>query len=229
MSNQNICRDFYGEKLKIGDEVIPVISEALLIGISGIISKINYNEDYDNYYITIVAEDGTVLLDSVDSEYYTTQARFDERERQNNVYNLTFYNSDFLPITSLPLTNKTDEDYEMPEDTCLVLLKAEYLTEKNSCSNTYIIYTIYNYFIDKDIELCSMDDYFYLRNDKYDWYPVHGDYEVLNKDNLKKQVNKIIKFFKETDLSKVNNTIYKKEDINTFEKKILKKIKQSNN
>ena len=40
MEKQTKCIDIYGEPLKIGDEVIPVLEEALIIGISGTISKI---------------------------------------------------------------------------------------------------------------------------------------------------------------------------------------------
>ena len=42
MSKQKQCIDFYGERLKVGDEVIPILDEALIIGISGAISKIEY-------------------------------------------------------------------------------------------------------------------------------------------------------------------------------------------
>ena len=50
MTKQKQCMDFYGERLKVGDVVIPIIEEALLIGIGGNISKIEYSESYDNYY-----------------------------------------------------------------------------------------------------------------------------------------------------------------------------------
>ena len=81
MSNQQQCIDFYGERLKVGDKVIPMFEEALFIGIGGVISKIEYNEKYDNHYITITDNDGKVLLDGVDARCYTTQARYDERDK----------------------------------------------------------------------------------------------------------------------------------------------------
>lgn len=45
MDKQKQCMDIYGEPLKIGDEVIPVMDEALIIGESGIISKIEYSKN----------------------------------------------------------------------------------------------------------------------------------------------------------------------------------------
>ena len=46
MTNKKQCLDFYGERLKICDEVIPVIDEALFIGIGGIILDIKYSETF---------------------------------------------------------------------------------------------------------------------------------------------------------------------------------------
>lgn len=43
MSNQQQCIDFYGERLKVGDKVIPMFEEALFIGIGGVISKYVYS------------------------------------------------------------------------------------------------------------------------------------------------------------------------------------------
>lgn len=80
MAKKKRCVDLYGERLKVGDEVIPVMDEALIIGISGIISKIKYSERYNNYYITITDKEGKILLDGVDARCYTTEERFDERE-----------------------------------------------------------------------------------------------------------------------------------------------------
>lgn len=113
MTNQQQCIDFYGERLKVGDKVIPMFEEALFIGIGGVISKIEYNEKYDNHYITITDNDGKVLLDGVDARCYTTQARYDEREKQEYVYSLVFFDNKLIPKTTLPLTNKTDVDYEL--------------------------------------------------------------------------------------------------------------------
>ena len=44
---------------------------------------------------------------------YTTQARYDEREKQEYVYSLVFFDNKLIPKTTLPLTNKTDVDYEL--------------------------------------------------------------------------------------------------------------------
>lgn len=69
MSNQQQCIDFYGERLKVGNKVIPMFEEALFIGIGGVISKY--------------------------------------------VYSLVFFDNKLIPKTTLPLTNKTDVDYEL--------------------------------------------------------------------------------------------------------------------
>ena len=113
MLNQKQCIDFYGEKLKVGDEVVPMLEEAVIISIGGIISKIEYSERYNNYYITITDKEGKILLDGVDARCYTTQARYDEREKQEYVYSLVFFDNKLIPKTTLPLTNKTDVDYEL--------------------------------------------------------------------------------------------------------------------
>lgn len=85
MLKQNQCIDFCGEKLKVGDEVIPMLGETLIIGIDGIISKIEYSERYNNHYITITDKKGNILLENVDARCYTTQARYDERVNQEYV------------------------------------------------------------------------------------------------------------------------------------------------
>ena len=83
MDKQRKCIDIYGEPLKIGDEVIPVLEEALIIGESGIISKIEYSEEYNNHYITITDKQDNVLLEGVDARCYTTKERFNERENED--------------------------------------------------------------------------------------------------------------------------------------------------
>ena len=61
--------------------------------------------------ITLLTDnDGKVLLDGVDERCYTTQARYDEREKQEYVYSLVFFDNKLIPKTILPLTNKTDVD-----------------------------------------------------------------------------------------------------------------------
>ena len=88
MYKQKYCIDIYGEPLKIGDEVIPVLEEALIIEISGTISKIEYSEKYNNHYITITDKQGNVLLECVDARCYTTKERFNERENEDFIYSI---------------------------------------------------------------------------------------------------------------------------------------------
>ena len=63
------CKDYYGQELKIGDRVIPIISEALAVGIKGIITNIEYHNG--SSYITISDEKQNVIIKNVNSEYYS--------------------------------------------------------------------------------------------------------------------------------------------------------------
>lgn len=235
MSKQKQCVDFYGERLKVGDVVIPIIEEALLIGIGGNISKIEYSESYDNYYITITDKEGNVLLDNVDARLYTTQARYDERENQKYVYSLTFYGNELYPIAFLPLTNKTDRDYEIPENTCLISLDAEHLTEKGEDYASYLSKTIHNYFFEGDIKLyCEKKnkdykyDFYYVMNNKGKRLQINGSFKIVqNKEELKKYVKALIEYFKSSDLSYVNNEILFDENkkAKEFEEKLIYKLK----
>lgn len=232
MPNQKQCIDFYGERLKVGDEVIPVLEEALIIGIGGVISKIEYSERYDNHYITITDKEGKVLLKNVDARCYTTQARYDEREIQKYVYSLTFHSDKLYPIASLPLTNRTDVDYEIPENTCLVLLSAQHLIKKGEGYKSYFSKTIYNYFFEENIKLyCDKEnkdyDFYYVMNDNGNWYPIYGGYKIAqSEEELKKYVKDIIEYFKSSDLSHVNNDVLydQSSEAKAFEKQLINKL-----
>ena len=239
MVKQKQCIDFYGERLNVGDHVIPILDEALFIGIGGVISKIEYNEKYNNHYITITDNDGKVLLDGVDARCYTTQARYDEREKQKYVYRLVFFDNKLFPRTTLPLTNKTDVDYEMPEDTRLVVLWASHLVKKDNISSTlsssaYSIETIYNYFFEEDIKLyCDGKneiydyDFYYVINNSGGWYPIYGGFKIVeNKESLKQYVKAIIEYFKTLDLSQINNDVLYQEnkELQEFEKKLIHRL-----
>lgn len=234
MLNQKQCIDFYGERLKVGDEVIPMLEEALIIGIGGVISKIEYSERYNNHYITITDKEGKVLLENVDARCYTTQARYDERENQEYVYSLTFCNDKLYPTASLPLTNRTDVNYQIPENTCLVLLSAQHLTEKGECYKAYSSETIYNYFFEENIKLyCDKKnkdydyDFYYVMNDNGNWYPIYRGYKIAqSEEELKKYVKAIIEYFKSSDLSHVNNDVLYDEnsEAKTFEKQLINRL-----
>lgn len=237
MEKKSQCVDIYGERLKVGDEVIPVMEEPLIIGISGIISKIEYSERYNNYYITITDKKGKTLLDGVNARYYTTQERFDERENQEYVYSLTFYDSKFWPQTSIPLTNKTNLNYEIPEGTCLITLDAEHLKKRgkqltqNSWScDSYISSYIYYFIVDGKAKLChdEIDDYYYLLNPQTNNYREIGENHRIIKGNkeMKKFIKGIIEYFNNADLTYVNNDeeFEKNEKGKEFEKKLIEFI-----
>lgn len=238
MINRKYCTDFYGEKLKIGDEVIPVFEQALMIGISGIVSQITYSEKYYNYYITITDKNGNVLIDGIDARYYTTQARYDERENQKYVYSLTFFDQNLFPITSIPLTNRTDPHYEIPDETCFVALKAEHLSEKrkqlteNSWTcNSYTLSDIYSFFVDGKFKLCheDEDDIYYLRSfENHSWCIISNNYKMFqNEQELKDYIKSIIEYFNSADLTHVNNDeeFGKNENGQNFEKKLIYYLK----
>lgn len=230
MNKQGYCKDIYGEKLKIGDEVIPVMSEALIIDIGGKISDIKYSEEYNNYYITIVDEEGNVLLNGVDSQYYTTKERFEERECNDNIYYLEFYDEKLLPITSLPLSNRTDENYEIPDNTNLVELRAEYLTNINDHSKSYISSKLFSCFYEDNIKLNSNPEgykYIISKLGGFGGIWLDEDYKIVKDQNeLIKLIKDFIKTFKREDLTNINNDIVYKDnkEIHKFEKVLKKQI-----
>lgn len=237
MAKKRQCVDVYGERLKVGDEVIPVMDEALIIGISGVISEIEYSERYNNYYITITDKKGKTLLKGVDAKCYTTQERFDERENQEYVYSLTFYDSKFWTQTNIPLTNKTNPNYEIPKGTCLITLDAEHLKEKgkqltqNSWScDSYISSNIYYFIVDSKVELCheESDNFYYLLNHETNSYRAIGEEHRIFKGNkeMKKFIKGIIEYFNNADLTYVNNDdeFKKNEKGKEFERKLIEFI-----
>jgi len=238
MSKQKQCVDFYGERLNVGDEVIPMIEEALLIGIGGVVSDIVYSEKYDHYYITISDKEGNILLETVDARCYTTRERYDERENQKYVYSLKFYNKRFWPLTSIPLTNKTNPEYEIPEETCFVSLDAEHLkkkgyqlTEKSWQCSEYSLCKICYFAVDEYVKLCheEANDFRYLLNpNTNDWYPIYNDCILFsNVEELKERVKSIIEYFSKADLTNVNNDseFDKNEQGKEFERKLILQVK----
>lgn len=227
MSRQKQCIDFYGERLKVGDVVIPIQEEALIIGIGGVISKIEYSEIDDNHYITITDKNGNILLEGVDAICYTTQARYNERENQKYVYSLTFYNKRLWPMTTVPLTNKTDSEYEIPDGTCFVVLGAEHLQKKDS----YIFHKIYYFIVDGEAKVCHRkeDDMYYLLNpETYDCLPISNNNKIFkNAEELKNYVKGIIEYFNSANLTYVNNNeeFDKNENGKEFEKNLIYYLK----
>lgn len=228
MSKQNNCIDFYGEKLTIGDEVIPILEEALIIGIEGVISKIKYNAEYDNYYITITDKEGNVLLENVDARSYTTKERFNERETQKYVYMLTFYDAELEQLTTIPLTNKTDPNYEIPDETCFAILEAKHLETKDKYKNS----SLYHFIVDGYFELCiaKKEGILFLSTlEGHIMHPINVHHRNFkNEDELKKYIKGIIEYFNNADLTHVNNdeVFAKNEKGKEFEKLLIHHLKQ---
>ena len=241
MSNKKQCVDYYGERLKIGDRVIPILNEAVLLKIGGIISHIEYVEKYHNFYITIVDDKGKVLLRNVDARCYTTQERFDERENQNYVYRLVFYNHGLWPKVSLPLTNKTSIDYEIPDDVSVVVLCAEHLdkkgrqlTENSWTCPSYSLNTIYFLILnDGKTKLChdEKEDFYYLYEfERHNFLSVGKHFHLFEtEDELKNYIKHLIEYFHHVDLTHVHNEVEfdKNEKGKEFEKILQYKLEHS--
>ncbi|MCI8446748.1 MAG: hypothetical protein HFH31_04550 [Bacilli bacterium] len=237
MPKLNQCIDFYGEKLKVGDEVIPMLEEALIIGIGGVVSKISYSEEYNNYYITITDKEGNILLENIDARCYTIQERYEAKENQKYVYSLTFYNERFCPITFIPLTNKTDLDYEIPSGTSFITIdaqhlqkKGEQLTENSWSCPIYTLSKVYHFIVDGKGQLYhdeTNDNYCLVNSETDGWHPINSDYRVFkDEEEIRKYVKGIIAYFKDADLAHINNNeeFDKNEFGKDFEKRLVTKL-----
>lgn len=227
MSNKKLCLDFYGEKITIGDEVIPMLGNEMRIGVGGFISDIKYDEQYDEYCITITDNEGNVLLKNADARSYTTKERFKEREVQDFVYMITFYNANLKPLTTIPLTNITDENYEIPDETCFAILRACHADQK---LHSYIS-NIYHFIVDDNFELCyeKQEGILYLFTlNRQNKFPINVNYKNFKTyEELKQYTKGIIKYFKECDLTHINNNEFDKNEIGKeFEKRLIHYLKQ---
>lgn len=234
MQTKNRCLDFYGEKLKIGDEVVPINVENNFT--NGYIFEIIYNKRKDTYYITIIDKDGNILEKKALASKYTTKKRFIEREKEGYIYSLIFYNDCFWPESVLPLTNSTDYDYEIADDISFVTLRADHLIEKDKVSNNnslvhtgYVLSTIYYFIFNSKIELFheEKNDFYYLYNSTT-WFPISDNYRLFNdRECFEKYIKEIIKYFNKADLSEINNNCEfdKNEVAKNFEKKLIYKIR----
>lgn len=236
MQTKKRCLDFYGEKLKIGDEVVPINAENNFT--NGYIFEIIYNKRKDSYYITIIDKDGNILEKKSLASKYTTKKRFIEREKEGYIYSLIFYNDCFWPESVLPLTNSTDYEYDIPEDACYAVLKANHLENKdkispitNSKYTSHTLSTVYYFIVNKKIEVFHNEqhDFYYLYNpNTSNWYPIHDNYKTFASEaDLKKYIKEIIKYFNKSDLTAINNDCEfdKNEIAQNFEKKLIHKIK----
>lgn len=224
------CKDYYGQELKIGDRVIPIISEALVVGIKGIITNIEYHNG--SSYITISDEKQNVIIKNVNSEYYSTFERYNTHN-QKAVYDILFCNKRIGIIDYLPLTNKTDENYKLPDTTKMVIIKARHLVKKLFGEESYSETKIYVLYVDN--EFCT---YFDKKENKKYLYMVDIESYGLSAENfkavkdvneLKKITKSIITYFKNSDLTNVNNDkeIGSNLEGMIFERKLVNKIKES--
>lgn len=137
MKKQSKCLDFYNLKLEKGQKVIPICSDALLANIDGIVSNIEYSEYYNVWFIDISDDKGNVLLKDVNPSYYSTPERFEERENHDYIYSLSFFNEEGYCITSIPLTESTNLNHELPNDIAYITLNEKIEEKTNegiSCS-----------------------------------------------------------------------------------------------
>lgn len=153
------------------------------------------------------------------------------------VYSLTLYNKNLYRLTNIPLFNRTNQNYEIPNDVSLAVINAYHLTRKEKKltnksyrSAQYDLSNIYYLFVDDDLKICydKEDDFYYLLNENQYCYEISNNYKTLrNNQELKQNIENIIKFFNNADLTSINNNqeFYKNEFAKEFEKKLIKKLK----
>jgi len=75
VEEEKICKDFYGEQLKIGDNVIPICSETVICGVKGKITEIYYDDNYE--WIDICNKETDEIYKKWNALYFSTQKRYD--------------------------------------------------------------------------------------------------------------------------------------------------------
>lgn len=224
LENITDCLDIYGEKLYIGDEVIPILPIALLKGVEGVITDIRYC--VDGSYITIGDKYGQILLKDVDSSQYTTKKRRDEIEKQGYTYYLCFSDNKANVITNLPLTGINSSNFKIPKQTCYVTLCAQHY-EGFENEDIIRIKKLYYFASKKDVKVkysfnhnsdVIVTNYLYVCIEKYKL--------VKNFELLEKFIQNLILYFNSIDLSKINNKEYFDWNIekSTFEETLISSI-----
>lgn len=228
------ARDLYGERLNVGDEVIPVMSEALIMRIEGVISKIRCDEG--QHFLVLSDKEGNLLYDGhcFDSGYFTTQERFDDRERNDNVYSLYFYSNKCSLLTTLPLTNRTDPNYGFPEGTTFVELKSYHMIEVGDVSKSFVSSTEYFFATNAKVKFCYNEEFnshylISLETKECKNYITKNNKSFKTDEDLELYIRSIIVFFNNADLKNVNNNVIYSKNLEgkRFEKELLKKIKNS--
>lgn len=198
------CLDVYGERLKIGDEVIPVIGIPLMMDMKGSITDIKYSGHYNTSYITVYDKDNNKILHDVDSKYFTLKNRLEEREIKNCIYKLEFYDSNLSQIKTCPLTGHTDINYEIPENTCLVTLSSMHPHIGNEPA--YLTADIFNLILAGEFRIRHRSEYqcYHLTSERAGIY-INDDFKMFNSlDELKNYLKSLIVFFNTEDIQTVN-------------------------
>lgn len=242
----NECTDYYGERLKVGDKVIPIIRDVPVYFNSGYISSIKCIKNKKNALITLVDDKNNVIVSDDRAKNYATQEVYDLYENNNFIYNLVFYDQTFHTISLLPLTDNTDINFEIPKGTCFVTLNAKYLEKIDGNIKKYIYDCLYhlivinpNLFVDRPkIEIIHSkgknnyykEDYLLVKENylTYKTHKIDSEYIVMKSNNeLQQCISKIIKLFHRTNAFNIYNgniPINENEKGKVFQKTLVNKI-----
>ena len=238
MINPDICLDYYRESLKVGDFIVPIYDKVNELGIKGTITKIDYIPEQDKHFLTIMGEDGNIYDRIWYSRCFSTPERKDIRDNKDYVYSLAFYNNKFKRIGHLPLTNISDINYTIPNNTSFASIDADHLEEKGRQLKKQTILTCYSYMvlyyfiINNDLELADLEHRngpVLISKDVMFPRPIGHNYKLFdNKEDLANYIKEIIKYFNEADLKNINNNKeFRKNKIGQeFEDNLVLKLKK---
>ena len=238
MASVNKCIDYYDETLQIGDYVIPISGTALKLGFEGYISDIVYSKKYDDNYITIIDNNGNILVDDINSRLYSTLERKDIRENKKYVYSLTCYNSEFQRISVLPLTNTTDINYEIPKQTCYMSIDAFYLEEKGRelkrerILTCYSLNPLYYFLIGNKLDVSLSEEHdkvVFFTEDIFFPQIIKDDFKIFScQEELADYIRRIIDAFKKANLNGINNEkeYRKNKPVKKFEEQLILELKK---
>jgi hypothetical protein len=226
--------DFYGEKLNIGDEVIPMMSEAILMRIKGTISNIGYNEQDNIHYINITNENGKVLNANFNPIYFTTKARYDQRENSEYVYKLELYCKNTIRTIYLPLNNFTNPNYDFPNNIDYIVLGYDYDIKEENGSFVNSSNSVLWFGVDGKVEFYYNKKYKHhnlkiLHNGeiKYAICPNHKTFKTYN--DMIAYMRQLIIYFNNADLTNITERVnyndvdkcieFRKKLVNTLNEK----------
>lgn len=202
---RNTCNDFYGEPLSIGDRILSVQPESKLSNTIGIIKEISYLDTTEQSFITIIDEQGNILLKNVNSTYYSTEERI-KKYRNDYIHYLCFMNKEGKVIYNKPLTNQMNLDFQIPENTLWI----EYKINKLTNMGTYERYSIFSLIIDDHLSTNfeKKGDKYFIQTSKFIYCPGFSDRNLItfkNREELQLFVTSLINFFHENLLGQYNN------------------------